>query len=371
MVTSVLPAYLVLQLGMSPMIFGAIDGLYQGIGSLVRWIGGAAADRSGRHKELAAAGYGLSAICRIALVLAGNAWGAVTAIVALDRVGKGFRTAPRDALISLSTTRADLGVAFGVHRALDALGALLGPLVAFLILYLSPRAFDQVFVISFSVALVGLATILLFVENTTARDPGAGRLLPTFTAPLADPEFRRMLIVACVLALTTVSDGFVYLLLQRRLEFDAATFPLLAAGTAVIYTALSIPAGRIADRFGRTAVFVAGHVALLVLYAMLLLPQTGRSMATVCVLLLGSYYAMTDGVLAASASGILPEPRRATGLALLGTGVSVSRLAASLVFGLAWSRLGTTAALVLFATGMTVGIAVAVAMRRRLEGSRS
>ncbi len=367
MVTSVLPAYLVLQLGLSPMIFGAIDGLYQGIGSLVRWIGGAAADRSRRHKELAAIGYGVSALCRLGLLLAGPAWVAVTTFIALDRFGKGFRTAPRDALISLSSPRAELGVAFGVHRALDALGALLGPLVAFVILFASPRAFDQVFVISFSVAIVGLATIVLFVQNVPVEDVDAPGLLPAFTAPLASPGFSRMLLVACVLGLATVSDAFVYLLLQRRLDFDAATFPLLAATTAITYTALSIPAGRIADRAGRGSVFVAGHIVLLVLYAMLLSRQGGPSIAAACVLLLGSYYAMTDGVLAAAASGVLPEPRRGAGLALLATGVSLSKLAASLIFGFAWSRFGTTTALTIFGTALSLAIGVAFAMRRRLE----
>src|SRR5919106_2321977 len=162
MVASVLPAYLVLQLGVSPMVFGTIDGLYQGIGSVVRWIGGAAADRSRRHKEFAAAGYAVSALTRLGLLLVGNAWAAITALIALDRIGKGFRTAPRDALISLSASQTNLGAAFGVHRAMDAFGALLGPLAAFAILAASPRAFDLVFVASFSVAIVGVACIVLF-----------------------------------------------------------------------------------------------------------------------------------------------------------------------------------------------------------------
>lgn len=370
MVASILPAYLVLQLGVSPMVFGAIDGLYQGVGSLVRWIGGAAADRSRRHKELAAAGYGLSAVCRIGLLLAGSAWTAVTALVALDRIGKGFRTAPRDALISLSARSTDLGAAFGVHRALDALGALVGPLVAFAILAGAPRAFDQVFVVSFSVAMVGLACILLFVENVPVDlDPSLPPPSPVRATEVVfrNSQFRGTLVIACALGVATVSDAFVYLLLQRTSAFGPQMFPLLAASTAVSYVVLAVPFGRVADRVGRAPVFIAGHVALAGVYAMLWLSNGGMPLAFACVLLLGSYYAMTDGVLAAAASAILQPQVRGTGLALLATAVSLSRLTSSVVFGWMWSRYGTTPAIASFAVALSLGIVVAIASRHRLE----
>jgi MFS family permease len=370
MVASVLPAYLVLQLGFSPMAFGAVDGLYQGIGSLVRWVGGAAADRTHRHKELAAAGYALSAACRIGLLLAGNALAAVTTFVAADRIGKGFRTAPRDALISLSSSSRDLAAAFGVHRALDAFGALAGPLVAFAMLALAPRSFDRVFVVSFSFAMVGVAIITLFVENAAPvgrKQPG--RPASVLIAPFDSAAFRRTLAIACLLALATISDAFIYLLLQRRDQFGAQLFPLLAAGTAVSYVLLAVPAGRLADRIGRGAVFIAGHVALLGAYAMLWQSFAGVTTAIACVLLLGSYYAMTDGVLAAAASGVLDQEVRGSGLAILGTAVSLSRLVASLLFGWAWSRYGPAQGLLAFAVALAAGIVMAGASRRRIEGA--
>ena len=362
MVASILPAYLVLQLGVSPMVFGTIDGLYQGVGSLVRWIGGAAADRSRRHKEFATAGYALSALTRVALLAVGNAWGAIVALVALDRVGKGFRTAPRDALISLSARQNDLGTAFGVHRAMDAFGALLGPITAFVILALAPRAFDIVFVVSFSVAVIGVGCIVLFVENVPVAP--AAREHTSLAAPFQHAEFVATLAIACVLAVATMSDAFVYLLLQRTANFGAEYFPLLAAGTAVSYVTLAVPAGWAADRVGRPLMFVVGHVALLGVYAMLWLSSGGVAAAVVCVLLLGSYYAMTDGVLAAAASAILPPQVRGNGLALLATGVSLSRLTASIAFGWMWSRYGTTAAVSVFVIALTAGILAAFLSRR-------
>src|SRR5262245_19469339 len=114
MVASVLPMYLVLQLGVSPVAFGLIDGLYQGIAALVRIVGGVLADRSRRFKELAALGYGVSAACRLLILAAGAAWGTIAGVVAMDRIGKGLRTAPRDALLSLRTHSEDLATAFGL-----------------------------------------------------------------------------------------------------------------------------------------------------------------------------------------------------------------------------------------------------------------
>src|SRR5919199_636394 len=164
MVSTILPLYLVFYLRLTPVRFGVVDGLYQGVASFVYVAGGLAADRWRRHKEVAAAGYALSAACKLGLLAAGGAWVAIATAVVLDRAGKGVRTAPRDALISLSSAPAALASAFGVHRALDTAGAMLGPLVAFGLLAVAPNAFDAVFVASFCAALVGLAVLTLFVE---------------------------------------------------------------------------------------------------------------------------------------------------------------------------------------------------------------
>ena len=165
MVATILPLYLVFGLGLSPLQFGVADGLYQGVTAFVRLGGGFVADRWRRYKEVAVFGYALSAVCKLGLVAVGSAWTALTAVLVLDRSGKGIRTAPRDAMISLSSEREDLGTAFGVHRALDTAGAMLGPLVAFGLLALVPRAFDAVFVVSFCVAMIGLGLLVLFVKN--------------------------------------------------------------------------------------------------------------------------------------------------------------------------------------------------------------
>src|SRR5262249_45713637 len=154
---TVLPLYVLFFLKFTPLQFGLLDGLYQGSAALIRVVGGVAADRSQRYKEVAGLGYGLSAAARLGLLFSASAGaGLLAATLFVDRTGKGIRTAPRDALISLSSKNASLGTSFAVHRALDTCGAMLGPLLGFAVLALLPDGFDVIFVASLFIALVGL-----------------------------------------------------------------------------------------------------------------------------------------------------------------------------------------------------------------------
>jgi predicted MFS family arabinose efflux permease len=366
MVSTVLPVYLVLHLGLTPFHFGVVDGLYHGVTALVRLLGGYLADRLYRYKEVAAVGYALSAVCKLGLLAAGGAWPLIASVVAIDRAGKGIRTAPRDALISLSTTPSDLATGFGVHRALDSAGAMLGPLVALGLLLALPSSFDVLFVASFSIAAIGLGVLLLFAENlhpgshTSARP----RLAAVLRGLVRPRGFRRLMLAALVLSFATVSDGFIYLALQREIGFDAGLFPLLYVGTAASYLLLAVPAGRLADRFGRRATFLTGYALLAVVYVVALNPGSGGLGVGACLALLGAYYAMTDGVLMALASAILPTEQRASGLALLGTVVSVARLMPALVFGAIWTRFELDSSLILFLGALGVAMAVAGAALR-------
>jgi len=362
MITSILPVYVVLRLQMTPMAFGAVDGVYQGVAVLVRTGSGFLSDRSRRHKLIAALGYGLSAVSKLGFLVAGAAWSPLVAVIVGDRLGKGIRTAPRDALISLSSAPERLGTSFGVHRALDAAGAACGPIVAFALLALLPGRFDLVFLTSFWVAIVGLAVLLLFVR----REPPAhaGQLADDVSLKgalglVAAPGFRAVLVAACILALATVSDAFLYLTLQQQAGFDGARLPLLYVGTPLCYFALAGPMGILADRWGPRGTFLVGHALLLVLYGSLFGTAIGWLGPVICVALLGGYYAATDGVLAALASATLPVSLRGTGLALLATGTSLGRVAASLAFGVLWTRWGHQTALIVFAAGLCAAMLLA------------
>ena len=370
MVSSILPLYMILTLRMAPMEFGIIDGLYQGTASLARLAGGYIADRWGRSKEVAVAGYTLSAVCKLGVLLAGSAFGTLTSIIAIDRIGKGIRTAPRDALLSLSSPPEGLATAFGVHRALDTAGAMLGPLVAFGLLALAPGAFDAIFVVSFCVALIGLGVLTLFVENKRSDEP----IAPAPAVSLREvlrllrlAPFRRLILVGAALSLATMSDGFLYLSMQRRMSFSVGLFPLLYVITALIFMVLAIPVGRLADRVGRGKVFIGGYILLLCVYMLLLLPSTGWLDVCLTLPLFGAYYAATDGVLMAQASAILPAWLRSSGLALVTTATGLARLLASMLFGLLWTWGGVNVAIVIFMSALALGIVLAAVVLRRTE----
>ncbi|MFG3281695.1 MFS transporter [Streptomyces sp. NPDC048111] len=347
MVTAVLPLYLVVGLGLSPLQFGFLDGLFNAASAVVRLLGGHAADRGGRHKRVAGLGYALSAASRLGLLLAGGAAGQIAAALAVDRVGKGIRTAPRDALITLSSPPHLLGRAFGVHRAMDTTGALLGPLAAFGLLWATADAYDAVFVVSFCTGLLGVLLLVLYVPGRTDSPAAPTPRRRNPLAALRGAAFRRILYAAALLGAATVGDSFVYLLLQRGLDIPVGWFPLLPLGSAASYLLLAVPAGRVADRVGRRLPFLYGHVALLGVYALLLIPAGGPALLLVLpvLALLGVFYAATDGVLMALASPALPEGGRAGGLALLQTAQALTRLLGTAGFGAAWTVWGQGPAL--------------------------
>ncbi|MFJ5233787.1 MFS transporter [Kitasatospora sp. NPDC088391] len=376
MVSAVLPLYVVAALGLSPLGFGVLDGINNGVGALVRLLGGHLADRGGRgHKLVAGIGYGLSALCKPLLLLV-HTVPLIGAVLAVDRTGKGLRTAPRDAMISLATEPEHRGRAFGVHRAMDTTGALIGPLLAFAVLRFADdrserTSYGAVFTVSGCVAVLGVLLLVLFVPARAAR-PGAAAGTPAGPRPtlrdalalLARPALRRLTLAAVLLGLTTVSDSFLYLLLQRELALPAHLFPLLPLGTAAVFLTLAVPLGMVADRIGRRALFLLGHAVLLGGYAVLLSPLRGAGAAVLVLLLHGTFYAATDGVLAAATAATVPDGQQGAGQALVGTGQALARFACSLAFGAAWSLWGGRTALAATAVALTATAVAATLLLR-------
>lgn len=395
-VAAVLPLYVTAAMGLSTIAFGFIDGVMQGASALVRIAGGWAADRGDHPKWVAFLGYGLSAVTRGALLFVGG-FAALLSVTALERVGKGIRTAPRDAMITASSNPRTLARSFGVHRALDTAGAAIGPLVAFGILWAIPNGYQTVFAVSFAFAIIGLAVLGLMVPDMRPRRaawlerhrtrqtrglpsckgctcgvPGltaAGR--PFSWKVLATPALRRLLLAAGGLGLLTVGDGFVYLSLQSRDGFATKWFPLLYVGTNIAYMALAIPMGRVADRFGKARVLILGHVALLAAYLSAAL-LVGSGWTTIVTLgLLGVFYAATDGVLAAVVGEMAPTSMRGTAIGTAQTVVAVARMISAAGFGFLWYGLGRQPALLVVAGLVLVGVPLALAAIRGIDTPRA
>ncbi|MEV8634947.1 MFS transporter [Streptosporangium sp. NPDC051023] len=353
MVTAILPLYLVVGLQFSPAAYGVIDGLYTGATVLLRLVGGYVADRINRHKTVAGIGYGLSAFAKLGLLAAGTSGPLIGLVITADRAGKGLRTAPRDALITLATPQERLGRAFGVHRTMDAVGAFLGPIATLGVLALGGGAFGPVFMASFCVALLAVLILVLFVPNAKGTRPHPSAVSWRAVARLGRG---RLLPAACLLGLVTIGDGFVYLVLQRRVELGIGWFPMLAVGTSLVYLLLAAPLGRLADRIGRLKVFICGNATLIGVYLLLDGPLGGWPLIVLVLALYGTFYAATDGILMALAGSMLPPELRATGMALVQSGQALSYAVSSVLFGLAWQAWGTGPACLVAAAATAIAL---------------
>ncbi|MEF2528956.1 MFS transporter [Streptomyces globosus] len=365
MVTAILPMYLMYGLGVGYLQLGALDGLHTGATALFRIGGGYAADRFGRSKAVATSGYALSALTKLLFPAVGSA-PAVGALVAADRIGKGIRTAPRDALITAAVPEEDLGRAFGVHRAMDTCGALLGPLIAFAVLLAVPGGYDTAFLVSFCLAAAGVVVIVAFVRRGPApapRERGLG--LRGRLACLRTPALRRCILAAALLGLLTVGDMSFYVGLQHRLDVPAQALPLLPIGTALVFMTAAVPVGVLADRIGRWPLFLGGHLSALAAYVFLwLAPFTGWAATAVVLCLYGLFYAATDGVLMAYVAPLIPPAARTTGLAVVQTAQSLARAAGALAFGAAAAFGGLGTAFGLFGCTFLAVVAAAALIHR-------
>ena len=374
MVNPIIPIYLTYQLGFSFFQLALFTGIYSGITAFSSMFGATIADRLNRYKEVAGVGYSVSAFCKLGLLLSKNAWGAATGFLYLDRTGKAMRTAPRDALISLSSSPERLGESFGVHRALDTTGAVIGPLLAFALLLLTPGKFSSIFVVSFCIALFGLAILVLFVRNRKVKNADAAKKARVVVRDVVRLLHKRSYASICfagvTLGLVTIADPLIYLAFQRESKISLAFFPLFYVGTSVAYLILAVPFGRLADRIGRSYVFLGGFAFLGLVYAILLIPNPGLIALLVMLAAFGTYYAATDGVLAAIASAALPAEIRTSGLAFLDGAVAVSGFVSSLAFGALWSVLGPAGAIKIFLVALVVALAAASFVLLRVPRDR-
>lgn len=362
-VNAALPNYLIAIIGLTPQAFGVVNGLYNGVSALVRLLAGYTADRTDRPKWVAFAGYVVSGLSKFFL-LSAHGLAAFSGIATADQVGKGLRTAPRDAMIAAAAPVDGVGRAFGVHRALDTFGAFLGPLMAFWILSVVPNDYHSVFVAAAAFAVIGWAMMLLLVPDMRPRRAAPAERVQVPLKLLADRRLARIAAAAGLLGLLTVGETYVFLQLQFTDDLAMKYFPLLIVGMNLAYLILAVPMGRLADRIGRAPVFIAGHIALVLAYLGGGGPLHNTAVTIACLALLGVYYAATDGVLAAMASRATDASVRTSAIALAQTVAAAAMFFASLGFATLWATIGRGTALLVVAVGLAVVLPIAALLLR-------
>ncbi len=349
------------------------------------------------NRAVAFTGYALSAFARLVLLLATFFFGGfVLLALVFDRVGKGIRSAPRDAIIAGHSKPEALAAAMGLHRRMDALGAFIGPLMAAALLWWWPLAFTAIFSISLVFAVLGLVVFWFRVSEpprgneanaaTEANDASVvanstaaivqsthrhGVALPITAAlqlVLSHVTYLRLLALTIALNIFTISDGLIYLNLQQSLQLDAHWVPLMFVATALVFVVTAMRIGRLADQFGAQNVFLAGYGVLTAAYiwfafgmgSLRALGQAGVVIELgVVVLLIGLHYAATDGILAVLAIQCLPVQVRTTGLALVTTAIGLTKIGSSTLYGWLWERHDAATAAQVFAVAATVCACIA------------
>jgi MFS family permease len=357
MVFSVLPAFFISVLKAGAQSLGIVEGVAEAASNLIKIASGRWSDRIQRRKVFAVLGYTISVLSRPLYILATSV-GFVIALRLVDRVGKGLRDSPRDALIALSTPKGESGRAFGYHRAMDTLGAVFGPLVAYIVLSQFPGAFDAVFLIAFVIGVAAVASLALVQDIVQAVRSSA-----TSAAAVSFPPRARLFLVAvCVLSIGSLPMG-VLLFKTQDLGIASASIPLFYAIYNVTYAAFSWPAGRIADQIDTGLVIVIGYGLLIVAYIVLSL-SSAVWILVVGFLVLGGFSAFTDGVQRSYLSRLVGEEHKGAAYGYLNGAAGLGALVAGFAGGYLWQRVGDTTALLVAAGVVLAGLVLFGAVQK-------
>lgn len=336
MVYPIVPIFLTSYLGASAAIVGIIEGIAEGSASILKLVSGWLSDRTRNRKRFVAAGYTLSALSKIILSLAAS-WTTVLAARFIDRFGKGVRTSARDALIADSTTPEKRGAAFGLHRGLDTFGAVLGPLIAVLLLSRLGNDFTAIFLIASVPAFIGVLLLLLRVREPS-HSTTAKKLNLTFSLRSTGKQFRLFLLVNVIFALGNSADAFL-LLRSQSLGVATAVTVMMYVSFNLSYSLLAYPFGRLFDKFGAKPIISSSFLLFALVYC-----GFGAASQSAHLWLLfplyGLYMAMSEGVSKAYVSKLVPEENRGTSIGLFHAFTSIATLLSSIMAGLLWNYAG-------------------------------
>ena len=347
MLTNLVPLFLFNVLGVQTSIIGLIDGVAETTASLIKIYSGALSDRLGKRKTLTVIGYALSTIAKPFLYFA-TTWEWVLGVRFTDRVGKGIRTAPRDALLAGSAKSDQRGLAFGLHRAGDTAGAFVGLGIAALIIWfaqsgatnLTRHTFQLVVLASIIPAISAVLVLALGVKEVEAANKG-NNTLPSLRWKTLDKRFRAFLVVVIIFTLGNSSDSFIVLRAQDRGLSVLQIMGMLMTFNA-IYSLLAGPLGSLSDRFGRRRLMLIGWTIYSLVYLGLALSRSGTQI-WILFGIYGIYYALTEGVAKALVADIVPQEQRGTAYGLFNAAIGLTALPASLIAGILWQTVSPAA----------------------------
>ncbi|MBI5556596.1 MAG: MFS transporter [Deltaproteobacteria bacterium] len=351
MIYPLIPLFLANVLGVNKSMIGLIEGMAEATASLLKVFSGWFSDRIGNRKWLMAAGYGISTLSR-PLTASASGWRLILASRFVDRVGKGVRTAPRDAIIAESAEKGRLARAFGFHRAMDTMGAVAGPAIALLLLHLYNNNYRLVFWLSMVPGVLAVLVIILFIkEKKRGMIIHAGR--PRLTWQHFDWKVRCFILIATLFALGNSSDAFLILRAQQT-GIASPLIPAVYLTFNLAYSLSAIPAGMAADRFGRKRIILTGFLLFAGLYYGFGSVVTPGGIWLLFIFY-GLFMGLTEGIQKAFLATIIPPEFKATAFGVYATFVGLATFPASLIAGWLWDHVSPAAAF--YYGSVTAGLA--------------
>ncbi|NCN53061.1 MFS transporter [Candidatus Wolfebacteria bacterium] len=366
MVYSVMPAFLTVVLGVPPILVSFIEGFADALASFLKIYFGWLSDRLRKRKKLAVIGYAISTSTRWFLALVGNFW-QVFILRSIDRVGKGLRDSPRDALISESLDGDGIGHSFGYHRAMDTIGAVIGPLLAVLLLPLIVNDYRFLFKIGFVIGILSIITFI-FVRDKKINEPTDKSFTEHFSLSLGSYSYSFKIYI---LSIFIFGLGFMplalILLKSQDIGLSIYNIPLMYFIYNLSFVFFAVPAGNLSDRIGEYNVLVYGFLAAIIAYIVFIFSIDIFGII-IAFILLGLYSAMTDGIERALASKLVPQSRLAAGQGFLNAAVGMSSLLAAIIGGFLWTYFSPTLALLYGLVMMGLGTIAFIHFNRHEVG---
>jgi MFS family permease len=347
MVYPLLPLFLTRVVGGTAMSLGIVEGGAEAANSVLKVVSGRMADRSGAPKRLVLAGYGISSVVRPMIAMA-LTWPHVLAIRFTDRLGKGIRGAPRDAMLAAFADPTNRGKVFGFHRAMDHAGAVCGPLLATAFLYFYPGEYRTLFALTIVPGIVVMAVLLGVPDTrrpTTAPDltaSAAGAADVKRRHPSLPTAFYKAMVVILLFSLGNASDAFL-LLRFSDLGVDDVWIPFLWSAIHVVKSGSSVAGGHLSDRVGRRRIIGAGWLVYAAVYVAFAATQSAPLLVA-AFLVYGLYFGLTEGVEKAWVADLAPSAARGTAFGIYNALLGAGALGASMLFGIIWTRVSPPAA---------------------------